>query len=62
MTLTDAVVGLKAYKELDQRMALLWHSVDGAIVGPRTNIDAPELPRVQTEDVWFCSNYIYKPY
>ncbi|KAI1776449.1 hypothetical protein F4818DRAFT_414137 [Hypoxylon cercidicola] len=50
MTLTDAVMGLKAYKELDQRMALLWHSIDGAIVGPRTNIDAPELPGVQIED------------
>ncbi|KAI0166757.1 hypothetical protein GGR52DRAFT_555418 [Hypoxylon sp. FL1284] len=50
MTLADAVVGLKAYKELDQRMALLWHGIDRVIVGPRTNIDARELPMVQTEN------------
>ncbi|KAI1759855.1 hypothetical protein GGR53DRAFT_526796 [Hypoxylon sp. FL1150] len=50
MTLTDAVVGMKAYKELDQRMALLWHSIDQAVVGPRTHINAPELPSVRTED------------
>ncbi|XXG99875.1 hypothetical protein Hte_006216 [Hypoxylon texense] len=61
MTLADAVVGLKAYKELDQRMALLWHSIDRAIVGPRTNIEAPELPRVQIEDVRLYSNHVYKP-
>ena len=51
MTLTDAVVGLKAYKEVDQRMALFWHSIDKAIVGPRTNLEAPELLKVQTQDV-----------
>ncbi|KAH9905055.1 Centromere/kinetochore Zw10-domain-containing protein [Xylariomycetidae sp. FL2044] len=36
MSLADAVVGLKAYKEVDQRMALLWHSIDQALIGPRT--------------------------
>lgn len=56
MTLTDAVVGMKAYKELDQRMALLWHSIDRAIVGPRTRIEAPELPSVKTDDVCLRSN------
>ncbi|KAI6089586.1 hypothetical protein F4821DRAFT_231361 [Hypoxylon rubiginosum] len=54
MTLTDAVVGMKAYKELDQRMALLWHSIDRAIVGPRTRIEAPELPSVKTDDPYLA--------
>ncbi|KAI0884378.1 uncharacterized protein GGS22DRAFT_165493 [Annulohypoxylon maeteangense] len=50
MRLDDAVVGLKAYKELDQRMTSFWHRLDEAIVGPRTNIEAHELPRIQTTD------------
>ena len=51
MSLADAVVGLKAYKELDQRMTLFWHGIDQVIVGPRTNIEAPELPGIQLEGV-----------
>ncbi|KAI1214773.1 uncharacterized protein F4807DRAFT_404484 [Annulohypoxylon truncatum] len=50
MRLDDAVVGLKAYKELDQRMASFWHHLDEAIVGPRTNIEAHELPKIQRTD------------
>ncbi|OTA99938.1 hypothetical protein M426DRAFT_268477 [Hypoxylon sp. CI-4A] len=50
MGLADAVVGLKAYKEVDQRMALFWHSVDDAIVSPRINIKTQELPAIQIED------------
>lgn len=46
MSLTDAVVGLKSYKEVDQRMAHLWHEVDQAIVGPRLDIDSPALPGI----------------
>ncbi|OTB18863.1 hypothetical protein K445DRAFT_314710 [Daldinia sp. EC12] len=49
MSLADAVVGLKAYKELDQRMTSFWHGIDQAIVGPRTNIEAQELPGIQLE-------------
>ncbi|KAI0471771.1 hypothetical protein GGR56DRAFT_682024 [Xylariaceae sp. FL0804] len=49
MSLSDAVVGLKAYKEVDQRMALLWHSLDDAIVKPRTNIEREELPSINIE-------------
>jgi hypothetical protein len=51
MSLSEALVGLKAYKEVDQRMALLWHSIDDAIVGPRTIIDDTHLPGVGTQDV-----------
>lgn len=41
MSLTDAVIGLKSYKEVDQRMAHLWHEVDQAVVGPRLDIENP---------------------
>ncbi len=51
MSLDDAVIGLKAYKEIDQRMALLWNRVDEAILKPRTNIGNIELPRVMIDDV-----------
>ncbi|KAI5924093.1 hypothetical protein F4810DRAFT_665668 [Camillea tinctor] len=50
MSLADAVIGLKAYKEVDQRMAVLWHNLDKAIVGPRTNSQNPQLPTVKVED------------
>ncbi|KAI0834607.1 Centromere/kinetochore Zw10-domain-containing protein [Hypoxylon sp. FL0890] len=50
MGLADAVVGLKAYKEVDQRMTSFWHRLDEAIVGPRTNIEAQKLPKIQIED------------
>ncbi|KAI1488663.1 hypothetical protein F5X96DRAFT_644564 [Biscogniauxia mediterranea] len=50
MSLADAVIGLKAYKEVDQRMAVLWHDLNGAIVGPRTDPQNPQLPTVKVED------------
>ncbi|KAI2641555.1 hypothetical protein GGS26DRAFT_585945 [Hypomontagnella submonticulosa] len=50
MSLADAVVGLKAYKELDQRMSLFWHGIDEAVIGPRTNTEATELPKIQIEE------------
>ncbi|KAI1800987.1 hypothetical protein F4811DRAFT_564340 [Daldinia bambusicola] len=49
MNLADAVVGLEAYKELDQRMTSFWHGIDQAVVGPRTNIESQELPKIQLE-------------
>lgn len=51
MNLDEALIGLKAYKELDQRMALLWHDVDDAIVGPRTNLQSSTLPAIEIHDV-----------
>lgn len=50
MNLDEALIGLKAYKELDQRMALLWHDVDDAIVGPRTNLQSSTLPAIEIHD------------
>lgn len=46
MSLTDAVIGLKSYKEVDQRMADLWHEVDQAVVGRRLDIDNSSLPGI----------------
>lgn len=46
MSLPDAVIGLKSYKEVDQRMAHLWHEVDQAIVGPRLDIENTTLPSI----------------
>ncbi|KFA62891.1 hypothetical protein S40285_02254 [Stachybotrys chlorohalonatus IBT 40285] len=37
MSLNDAVVGLKAYKEVDERMEQLWRNLDAAIISPRMN-------------------------
>lgn len=50
MNLDEALIGLKAYKEVDQRMALLWHSIDDAIVGPRTNLQSSTLPAIEIQD------------
>ncbi|KAI1340893.1 hypothetical protein F5Y15DRAFT_35455 [Xylariaceae sp. FL0016] len=50
MNLSNAVAGLKAYKEVDQRMALFWHSLDEALVGPRTNLQTISLPGINSVD------------
>lgn len=49
MSLSDAVVGLKAYKEVDQRMAQLWHEIDQAVLGSRMDIERPVLQSVLVE-------------
>lgn len=46
MSLSDAVIGLKAYKEVDQRMAHMWHDVDQAVVGPRVDVGNAVLPAI----------------
>lgn len=46
MSLSDAVIGLQAYKEVDQRMSQLWHDIDQAVVGPRMDIDHPGAPAI----------------
>ncbi|KJR83781.1 centromere/kinetochore protein ZW10 [Sporothrix schenckii 1099-18] len=45
MSLSDAVIGLKAYKEVDRRMVELWHALDKAIVAPRTDLSQPRPSR-----------------
>lgn len=51
MGLSDAVIGLKAYKEVDQRMRQLWHDVDQAIVSPRMDITNGSLPAIRVQGV-----------
>jgi len=55
MSLSDAVVGLKAYKEVDERMAQLWFDLDNAIVGPRTDIGRVTIPGIHVKDVSACA-------
>lgn len=49
MRLSDAVIGLQAYKEVDQRMSQLWHNIDQAVVGPRMDMDYPGAPGIVVE-------------
>ena len=51
MSLSDAVIGLKAYKEVDDRMVQLWLDLDRTIVGPRTDINRESLPGIHVADV-----------
>ena len=53
MSLTEAVIGLKAYKEVEERMVQLWHNLDTAILGPRMNLAAQSLPAVKQDNVSF---------
>ncbi|KAJ4233156.1 ribosome biogenesis protein ytm1 [Fusarium solani] len=49
MNLTDSVIGLMAYKEVDERMEQLWRNVDAAIVSPRMDTRSNALPGIQAE-------------
>ncbi|AEO62587.1 uncharacterized protein THITE_2106931 [Thermothielavioides terrestris NRRL 8126] len=50
MSLEDAVIGLKAYKEVDQRMSRLWQNIHQAILLPRMDFAAETLPGIHTEN------------
>lgn len=50
MNLEDAVIGLKAYKEVDKRMQELWHDIDRAVVAPRMDISSVSLPAIRITD------------
>ncbi|KAL6879107.1 hypothetical protein J3F83DRAFT_725084 [Trichoderma novae-zelandiae] len=49
MNLNDAVIGLKAYKEVDERMEQLWHNLDAAVVSPRMDATRSDIPGVKVE-------------
>jgi len=58
MSLEDAVIGLMAYKEVDQRMARLWQDFSQAILLPRMDITKDVLPGIHSQDVSVpCSSY-----
>lgn len=50
MSLSDAAIGLKSYKEVDQRMAQLWHDLDQAIIGPRMDITNSTLASIVADN------------
>ncbi|KAK3940724.1 hypothetical protein QBC46DRAFT_312993 [Diplogelasinospora grovesii] len=50
MGLSDAVIGLRAYKEFDKRMNQLWHDFDKAILMPRMDSSRETLPSIHVED------------
>ncbi|KAI6318702.1 hypothetical protein MCOR34_003468 [Pyricularia oryzae] len=47
MNLSDAVIGLKAYKEVDKRMTDLWLGLDRSIIGPRMNLRGKTIPSIK---------------
>ncbi|KAK4203249.1 hypothetical protein QBC40DRAFT_337708 [Triangularia verruculosa] len=50
MSLSDAVIGLQAYKEVDRRMAQLWANINAAVLVPRMDIEQETLPSIQIQD------------
>ncbi|KAK3299240.1 uncharacterized protein B0H64DRAFT_415607 [Chaetomium fimeti] len=50
MSLEDAVIGLRAYKEVDQRMSRLWQDINEAILLPRMDISKETLPSIHIQD------------
>ncbi|KAJ2994452.1 hypothetical protein NUW58_g1553 [Xylaria curta] len=50
MNLTDAVIGLKAYKEVDKRMAVLWQGLDRILIHPRTSLEGIDVPAIRLEN------------
>ncbi|EKJ76895.1 hypothetical protein FPSE_03081 [Fusarium pseudograminearum CS3096] len=50
VSLADAVIGLQAYKEVDERMEQLWRNVDAAIISPRMDIRNDVFPSIQADE------------
>ncbi|EGX89647.1 hypothetical protein CCM_07899 [Cordyceps militaris CM01] len=48
MTLADAAIGLKAYKEVDERLEQLWHNLDTSILSPRMDRHATSFRSIST--------------
>ncbi|KAL7945422.1 hypothetical protein V8C42DRAFT_323111 [Trichoderma barbatum] len=49
MILDDAVIGLKAYKEVDERMEQLWRNLDAAVVSRRMDATGSNIPGIKVE-------------
>ncbi|KAK4156341.1 Centromere/kinetochore protein zw10 [Chaetomidium leptoderma] len=50
MSLEDGVIGLRAYKEVDQRMDQLWSNINSAILLPRMDITKDTLPGIHAQN------------
>ncbi|KAH6694901.1 centromere/kinetochore protein-like protein zw10 [Leptodontidium sp. MPI-SDFR-AT-0119] len=46
-TIDQAVIGLKAYKQLDDAAKKLWEDLDNVILKPRTNLQTGTMPNIQ---------------
>lgn len=51
MSLSEAIIGLQAYKEVEDRMSQLWYEVDKAIVSPRMDSEASCLHSIRASEV-----------
>ncbi len=60
MSLADVVIGLKAYKEVDNRMAVLWKALDQVLICPRIIPQRGDVPTIRVENVSriFCDSRI----
>lgn len=47
MKLADAEIGLKSYKEMDERMEQLWRNIDAAVVAPRMASKEKSLAKIE---------------
>lgn len=56
MTLSEAIIGLEAYKEVDDRMSRLWQDIDRAVVFPRMDAEAMARPAVSVSEVRYTQN------
>ncbi|ROT43701.1 hypothetical protein SODALDRAFT_327907 [Sodiomyces alkalinus F11] len=50
MTLSEAVIGLEAYKEVEDRMSRLWRDIDRAIVASRLDPKSTQLSSFQINE------------
>lgn len=51
MNLDQAMVGLKAYNEVESAAKKLWDNLDNYILKPRTELRTGNLPSIQIEEV-----------
>jgi len=51
MSLSEATVALKAYKEVEKSMKQLWEDLDEAILKPRTELRVGPIPKIQIDGV-----------
>lgn len=53
-TIDQAVIGLKAYKELDETAKQMWEDLDDIILRPRTDLRLASIPSVRISGVSTC--------
>jgi centromere/kinetochore protein ZW10 len=51
LSFEEAVLGLKAYKEVQERMVQLWHNLNAVILAPRMDINNASPPSINVAGV-----------